>query len=348
MTGPAQETLPPPSDEAFQFYTEHYNQAIRRLSQAFSKELDAPESLLAEARAELDSFTAADCASVFGLGTPFSLAKEFYMDVICANAGAVARLLEKAGRAGEAKDFLFALYDAIRAAGFARGSDFLPNRLDSRTFMPMRRHVDEAYLHRVGFEHPDRVLLCVGDCQTMQLAERIRHGLPLRGIDMAAYQHGLGSLTSSPLGELLEPVGFVFFVNAAANYGVFTVPDYAVRRAEVLDETRALVDWLNSHRPCTSLFVTHVPFGVDNAVEQSGVPREVAMDAVTTFSDEIADILATAPSPALLRFTDYCPFSTGTEAFRDDPDHPAQLHIRLDIMEQIGTAATQVLAQATL
>lgn len=322
-------------------YHGEYGPAIGRLNAAFQPDTDK-DQLLREAHGILARYTPAQCREVFGLGTDFSLAKEFYYDVVCANAGAVARILEQRGQVAEARQFLLDLYGSIAAAGFTRDKDFFMNRLDSRTFMPMRRHLDRDYLKAIGYRHLNNILLCAGDCQTMLLSEKTRHALPLKGIDIAAYQHGIGSLITSPLEALFKPAGYFFFVNAAANQGLFP-NDPAQRRLAGLEEMRKLVAWLQQKQPRLCVFVTHVFFGVDNAVTYNKVPREVAMDAVGPYSDEVAAILGTAPNARLINFRECCPFSPGTEPFRDIPTHPNLLHFRFDIMDALAARVAEAL-----
>ncbi|OPZ29663.1 MAG: hypothetical protein BWZ02_00947 [Lentisphaerae bacterium ADurb.BinA184] len=317
-------------------YQPAFSEAIHRLSAAFAKDDGDKAPLMDEARAVLRDFTPAGCRTVFGLGSRYSLAKEFYYETICCNAAVVARLLEQGGRAGEAKAFLLKLYHEIGAAGFPRAREFFANRLDSRTFMPLRRHIDADYLRAVGIEHPDRVLLCVGDCQTMITAEMVRDRLALPGIDIASYQHGLGSLIASPLETLLQPAGYLYFVNAAANYGIFAKDDS--QREANLESMREIVRWLQGRAPRRSVFVTHVFFGVENAVEKQGVPRAVAMDAVTAFSDEVAEILSQAPNARLIDFRRLCPFTLDRRVFRDNPTSHNLLHFRFETMAKVADA----------
>lgn len=323
-------------------YYPDYGAAIGRLGAAFSKEVAAKEPLLAEARAALARYTPYGCREAFGLGAGFSLAKEFYCDVVCANAGVVARLLEQRGEVAEAKAFLQGLYAEMADAGFSREREFFPNRLDSRTFMPMRRHIDRAYLAAIGYRHLDRVLLCVGDCQTMITAEKVRHALPLPGIDIAAYQHGLGSLIASPLEALFRPAGYFYFVNAAADYGLFA-RDTSQRTAR-LDAMRDIVAWLKARPPRVAVFVTHVFFGIDNAMQHHGVPEANALDAVSRFSDEVAAILATAPNARLINFQEICPFTRDRSVFRDPPESRNLLHFRFDIMDRVAERVAAALA----
>jgi hypothetical protein len=326
-------------------YHKDYGEAIGRLSAAFSKDVEDKAPLLAQARQVLERYTPRGCREVFGLGAGFSLAKEFYCDVVCSNAAVVARLLEQRDEAAEAKAFLQELYADMAAAGFSRDREFFMNRLDSRTFMPMRRHIDRAYLEAIGYRHLDRVLLCVGDCQTMITAEKVRHALPLPGVDIAAYQHGLGSLTASPLGDLFHPAGYLYFVNAAADYGLFARD--SGQRAARLDAMREIVAWLRPRQPRVAVFVTHVFFGVDNAMQYNGVPEANALDAVSRFSDEVAAILGEAPHARLINFQDICPFTRDRSVFRDPPESRNLLHFRFDIMERVAERVALALAPLT-
>jgi len=328
-------------------YNEHYGEAIGRLTAAFRKDETDKAALLADARAMLQDYTFAGCREAFGLDSPFTLAKEMYCDVLACNAAVVARLLEQDGKADEAKAFLLDLYREGQNAGYTRDEQFFLNRLDSRTFMPMRRHIDAAYLEAIGFRHPDRVLLCVGDCQTIQIAEWLRGMLTLPGREFAAYQHSLGSLIDSPLGDLFRPDGYFFFVNAAANLGLYE--HFADKREENLAEIRRMVAWLQEQAPAVCVFVTHVFFGVENAIRMNKVPRTVAEDAVGAYSDEVAALLAEAPNVKLVKFTDVCPLERGLDAFRDNPDRGVLLHFHFDIMHEVArrvAAALQPLERA--
>ena len=324
-------------------YTDEYGRCIGRLNAVFAKDDKPKAPLMAEAREILKTFTPRGCRERFGLGSGYSLAKEFYYDIVGGNAAAVARVLEQVERAEEARSFLFEIYAQILGEGFDRDTEFFANRLDSRTFMPMRRHIDREYLDRIGFRHPDNVLLSVGDCQTMLTSEKIRDQTLLQGMEIASYQHSLGSLIESPLEQLFKPGAFYWFVNAAANYGIFA-RDNSQRQVQ-LDSIRQLVDWLKRRQPRLSLFVTHVYFGIENAIQHNKVPREVAMDAVTTYSDEVAAILAQAPGARLVNFQEICPMTGGTEMFRDDPKRPNLLHFKFDVMERVTKKVTAALAK---
>lgn len=325
-------------------YHTHYGPAIGRLGAAFAADSDK-DKLLAEAYAALKEFTPAGCKAAFGLGSGYSLAKEFYCDIMCTNAAVVARILEQRGEAAQARDFLFELYARIAAAGFTREHEFFLNRLDSRTFMPMRRHIDRAYLEGIGYTHLDNILLCVGDCQTMITSEKVRDTLPLNGIDIAAYQHGLGSLTSSPLAQHFRPVAYYNFVNAAADYGLFA-KDGSQREGQ-LNNVRERVAWLKTQQPKMCVFVTHVFYGVENAIQNNKVPRENAMEACFGFSDEVAAILAEAPNARLINFQEICPFTLDRSVFRDKPTDHNLLHFRFDIMQRVNERLSAVLSELT-
>ncbi len=324
-------------------YWPDYGPAIGRLGATFAKDDTDKTPLMQEALEVLKRYTPAGCREAFGLRAGYSLAKEFYFDVLCANAATVARVLEQQERADEAKAFLRTLYGEMAAAGFTRDREFFMNRLDSRTFMPMRRHIDRAYLEAIGYTHLDRVLLCVGDCQTMIQAEKLRQALPLPGVDIAAYQHGLGSLITSPLEPLFQPAGYFYFVNAAADYGLFA-KDTSGREA-ILNRMREIVAWLQTKQPRLSVFVTHVFFGVENAIEYQGAAREFAMDAVTKFSDEVAAILAEAPNARLINFQELCPFTLDRSVFRDKPTDRNLLHFRFDVMDRVSERVAAVMRE---
>ncbi len=316
-----------------------YEASIQRLQRAFKKDLPDKEPVLDEAREELTRFTPAAFAEKFGLGSNYSLVKEFHYETLCANASAVARILVEREQVDEAKAFCFDLYDRAVAAGFTRDSEFLCNRIDSRTFVPMRRHIDRAYLERIGYRHLDNVLLCVGDCQTVIMAEMIRDRLALPGVDIASYQHALGSLIDSPLEDLFRPAGYLFFVNCAADYALLgQTPD---TRETYLDIPRKIVAWLKDKQPRVSTFVTHVYFGADNAIEQVGSAPEAVEDAVGPFSDEVAEILAEAPNAHLINFQEICPFTRDKSVFRDDPDAGFMLHFDFPIMDAVGARVVE-------
>ncbi len=311
----------------------HYGEAVQRLQQAFVSEGTDPDQLLRESEQMLTSYTPTGCNEQFGPGSGYSLAKEFYCDVIAMNAGVRARVLEKRGDIEQAKSFLLELYDACQANGLGRSAEFLCNRIDSRTFMPMRRHIDAAYLETIGYQHPERALMCPGDCQTIIVSEKIRDNLSLPEIDIAAYQHSLGSLIESPLGDLFNPEAYVFFCNAAADYALFGA--WPGKREQVLAEMQKITDWLKLKRPRVAVFVTHVFFGIDKAIESAGTPEDAAMDSATDFANEVAAILSEAPNARLINFQEICPLVRDTTPFRDEPDSAAQLHFRFDIMDQV-------------
>lgn len=322
--------------------TQRYNRAIMRLGAAFAKELtdQSRASLLAEAKADLAAVTPDHIRERYGLGSGYSLSKEFDCEVYACNSAATARILEQQGRATEAAEFLAGQYRQAQDAGFGRASEFLQNRIDSRSFMPMRRHIDAAYLHRIGYDHLDQVLLCVGDCQTIIQAEKLRDSLPLPGINIAGYQHALGSLQQSPLATLFSPVGYLFFVNSFADFLILHRGTDEGRQKE-FDRMHAIVNWLKT-RPTIrkSVFVTHVFCGVDNAVKAHGVPLDTALAATTAYCDQIAEILAGAPHVELINFQEICPFTRDKSVFRDKPDDANLLHFRFDIMDRVSERIT--------
>ena len=311
-----------------------YDAAIQRLQRAFKKDLPDKEPVLTEAREELARFTPARFAEAFGLGSNYSLVKEFHFEIMCANASAIARILVERDQADQARAFCLDLYDQAVAAGFTRETEFLCNRIDSRTFVPMRKHIDREYLQRVGYDHLDNVLLCVGDCQTVIMAEMVRDHLALPGIDIASYQHALGSLVDSPLEGLFQPAGYLFFVNCAADYAL--LGKTTDTREKYLDIARNIVAWLKQKQPRVSTFVTHVYFGADNAIAQVGSSPEAVEDAVGPFSDEVADILSEAPNANLINFQDICPLTRAKSVFRDDADAAFMLHFDFPIMDAVG------------
>ena len=321
--------------------TAAYEGAIQRMQAAFAKDDADKAPVVEQARRAIEQFSPARCRERFGLGSGFSLAKEFFVEVFATSAASVARIHEQAGRVDEAKAFLLGLYQQAFDAGFTREREFLPNRIDSRTFMPMRRHIDRAYLQAAGYRHPEHALLCVGDCQTLIQAEMVRQAIPLKGIDIAAYQHALGSLIDSPLGDLFKPAGYFFFVNVGTDFAL--LGKRAEAREQFLDIPRKIVAWLKVKQPKVSVFVTHVYFGVDNAVKYLNVPREVAMEAVGAFSDDVAAILAEAPNARLINFQELCPFTLDRAVFRDKPEQPALLHFQFDIMERVAGKVTAAL-----
>ncbi len=321
--------------------TQRYNATIRRIGEAFRKDGGDKAPLLAAAYADMQEFTPRRCRELFALGSKYSLAKEFFYETIAANAAVITRLLEQQGQVEQAKAFMIDLYRTAFDEGFTRGREFLVNRLDSRTFMPLRKHIDAEYLAAIGYTRPDNILLCVGDCQTVIHAEKVRDALPLRGIDIASYQHELGSLLDSPLEHLLHPVGYLYSTKLAADYALLGKSFDA--REKFLQIARDIVAFLHRKGTRRSVFVTHVFFGVDNAVKHVGTPRDVCMDAVTRFSDDVAAILATAPGARLIHFQEICPFTPGTEAFRDDPDSAFMLHFRFDIMDAVHARIAEAL-----
>ncbi len=314
--------------------SERYFATIRRIGEAFSADSGHRDPYLAAAKADLCEFTPERCRETFGLGSRYSLAKEYYYETIAANAAIVTRLLEQKGEAQAAIEFMIALYDRVFAAGFTRQHEFLANRLDSRTFMPLRKYIDANYLRAIGYRHPDNCLLCVGDCQTVIQAEMLRDALPLPGMDIASYQHEPGSLIGSPLDDQLQPGGFLMFCKLAADYALLGKCHQA--RETYLDIARDVVAWLQRKQPCRSIFVTHVFFGVDNAVRLAGAQRAVCLDAVTDFSDEVATIFGQAPGAHLINFQQICPFDPGPACFRDPPDAGYMLHFRFDIMDAVS------------
>ena len=317
----------PPSPEL----TAQYKEAIARLGAAFKADPREHPTIMAQARQAMAAMPPQKIADTFGLGSGYSLAKEFACDILAANAGAVARLLALADHADQARDFLQELYRQAIEAGFDRSREFLLNRIDSRTFMPMRNRIDVGYLHAIGYDQLGRTLLCVGDRQTMIQAEMLRNALPLKGVDIMAYQHLLGSLTSSPLADCFTPIGYFFFVNACADYLIQHrgTPD---GRDKQLDRARSIVAWLKTRPVRRSVFVTHVYCGIDRAIRNSGCSEESALDAVGAFSDEFAAILSEAPGARLINFQEVCPFTRDSSVFRDGPDANNLLHFRFDIM----------------
>jgi len=313
---------------------ERYFATIQRIGEAFKPDSGDKERQLAAACADLREFTPERCVDTFGLGSKYSLAKEFFYETIAANAAIITRILTQRGDVSGARTFMLELYARTFEAGFSRGREFLANRLDSRTFMPMRKHIDREYLAAVGYTHPDNILLCVGDCQTVILAEMLRDTLPLPGMDIASYQHEPGSLIGSPLDGVMGIGGFLMFCKLGNDYAI--LGKRRETREIYLQTARDLVAWLRHKRAKRCVFVTHVFFGVDNAVRHMGLPRDVCMDAVTDFSDELADILAGAPGAHLINFQEICPFDPGPDCFRDDPDTPCMLHFRFDIMDAVS------------
>ena len=210
----------------------------------------------------------------------------------------------------------------------------------------MRRLIDAAYLGQTGFTRLDNVLLCVGDCQTIQLAEWVRYLLPLDGIDLFAYQHSLRTLVSSRLADLLRPVGYFFFVNTGIQYG--GLKDSEGRREQLLDELRFIVEWLSARGPKRSVFVTHAFCAVDHAVNMDGVPRQRADDAVGAFADEAAQIVSRAPGARLVKLTDVCPLCRDTSPFRDDPAATRLIqHYRFPIMAALAERVADGLRDLT-
>jgi len=317
-----------------------YNNSVNRLTAAFDKKIKDKKSMVKDARETLSKFTYSKMRKCFNPHSPFLLEKEFFSDIIACNAAVITRILCLAGKADEAMEQLKDFYRQAYMAGFTRDRSFVLNRLDSRTFMPLRRSITRRYLEEIGFNHLDRILLCTGDCQTMQTAERIRYRLDLKGMDVLAYQHRLGSLAESGLAGCFQPVAYFFFVNAAADYAL--LPD--TTRRSMLDSMQYIVDWLHTTRVKKSIFVTHVYFGVDNVVRFKRVKRSTAIDAVTRYSDDVAAILSRAPNAHLIDFRDIAPLSHGTEAFRDAPDYPVPLHIRFDIMDCVSERIAEALA----
>ena len=317
---------------------QRYGASIGRLGKAFSKELTEKDtsSLIAEAKDILSEVTPERIRDRYGLGSKYSLSKEFEIEVFACNSAAIARIHEQQGRVDEAKDFLIGQYEKAQAAGFDRASEFLQNRIDSRSFMPMRRHIDEAYLRQIGYDHLDRVLLCVGDCQTVIHAEKLRDSLELPGINIASYQHALGSLIQSPLADLFFPAGYLFFDNSFGDFLIMHKCSEEGRQKE-FDRMHGIVNWLKT-RPSLrkSVFVTHVFCGVDNAVKAHGVDLDKALAATTTYCDQIADILSAAPNVELINFQEVCPFTRDKSVFRDNPDDTNLLHFNFDIMDQVS------------
>jgi len=335
---------PKPAKPSFQ---DEYSRGIHRMTAVFdkSKELSQKEPLLAEAREALSKFTYGGLKKHFAVNSPYSLEKEFYADIISSNAAAVVRMLALKGQEDAAKSFLKDMYHKASAEGFTRDRSFIPNRLDSRILMPMRNMIDGGFLKEIGFQHLDNALLCLGDCQTIQLAERLRDSLPLRGIDFMAYQHNLGSLVESGLADLFQLAGFFHFVNAAADYSIWAGGES--HREQHLKEMRSMVEWLHKTKVRRSVFVTHVFFGVDNAVQYNKVVRATAIDAVTKFSDEVAAILSQAPNARLINFQEICPLTFGSEAFRDNPSGSALLHFRFEIMEKVAKQVAGAFSKLT-
>jgi len=322
-----------------------YGNAIGRL-QWTPREADRDEeTVLGEARAMLARYTFRNCRETFGRGAPFSLMKEMYCDVLACNAAVIARSLLRHAGDDAAVSFLTNLYAEGAREGFDRDHEFLLNRLDSRTFVPLRRLIAAAYLRRAGFSRLDNVLLCVGDCQTMQLAEWVRYLLPLNGLDMFAYQHSLRTLVTSGLADLIRPAGYFFFVNTGIQYG--GLKDAEGKRDQLLDELRYIVDWLQQQRPAMSVFVTHAFCGIDQAVKLGGIPRERAIDAATTFADDAAAILARAPGARLVKLTDVCPFCLDASPFRDRTTGPLIQHYHFPIMARVAKLVARELRDLT-
>ena len=330
-----------------QSLADDYGASIQRLETAFRKDDEVDkDAVLAEALAMQERYTPAGCIEQFGLGSGYSLAKEFYCDIIAANAGAAARVLEERGNVEAARRGLLDLYADCAAQGFGRASEFICNRIDSRTFMPMRRHIDRGYLEAIGYGRPEHAMICAGDCQTILLSEKIRDTLSLAGLDIAAYQHGLGSLVDSPLGSLFRAEAYFYFCNAAADYALFGM--WPGKREHVLGEMQKIVDWLHEQRPRVSLFVTHVFFGIDAAISGINTPVDAALDSATEFSDEVAAILAKAPNAALINFQEICPLTRDNSPFRDDSETPVQLHFHFDIMDRVFARVQEALKDAGL
>lgn len=313
--------------------SEAYGAGIQTLNEAFNKESPDKEATLATALEQISRYTPAGCAERFEMGSGYSLAKEFYCDVLAANAGAAVRILSARGDTDAARDLMLDIYRDCAANGFDRRTEFLCNRIDSRTFMPMRRDIDAAYLEAVGFDAPQRSMMCVGDCQTIALAENLRSSLSLDGMNFLAYQHDLGSLLESPLGNHFKPDAYFHFCCTAANYALFGT--WPGKREAILDETRTLTDWLKQESPRLCVFVTHVFFGIDAAIAGANTPEDAAIDSATEFSDEVAEILSDAPNARLINFQDICPFTRDNSPFRDDEDLGVQLHFRFDLMDEV-------------
>ncbi len=311
-----------------------YGSTIVRLQQAFNKDIEDKESLLKEARAAMEKYTLEGLKKEFGLKSHYSLAKELYTDCIFCNAGAVARILTTTNREKEAVDFIFGLYDQLRELGFNRGFSFLPNRLDSRTFMPMRRLMDESYMDKIGFTKRDRIFLAVGDCQTMLLAEKIRDQASLPSFDIIAYQHNLGSMVGSGLTKLFKTKGYFHFVNAAANYAIFPGANKE-RRDSVLAEMQYLVDYVNEQDVDIAVFVTHVFFGAAQSVKCNKTRWEDVMDSLSVFSDEVAAILSKAKNARCINLRDVCPLVIDNGPFRDGEDGINQLHFKFHYYDKI-------------
>ncbi len=322
-----------------------YAEAVQRLQWTPRDAQRTEAQIVAEAREMLDQYTFRGCRERFGLGSPYSLMKEMYCDVIACNAAVVARSLLRNDGDAAAASFLMALYEEALAQGFHRDREFLANRIDSRSFVPMRRLIDAAYLRQAGFTRPDNVLLCVGDCQTMQIAEWLRYLLPLDGIDVFAYQHNLRTLVSSGLSELLRPAGYFFFVNTGIKYG--GLKDAEGCREQMLDDLRFIVEWLAVQKPKRSVFVTHAFCAVDHAIQVEGVPQERAEDALGAFADEAAQIVSRAPGARLVKLTDVCPPCRDTSPFRDDPATRLIQHYRFPIMAVIAKRVADALSDLT-
>ncbi len=311
--------------------TREYEQTIQRIGKTFAKDGKPKDDLVEEARKALERYTPEDCLERFGLGSGYSLAKEFYYETIGANAAVIVRVLETSGKPDEAKAFMIDLYERAFAVGFTRDKEGMVNRFDSRTFMPLRRHIDMDYLRAIGYAHPESAFLCVGDCQTVLIAEKVRDTLPLPGIDIASYQHSIQSLQASPLADLFNPAGYLFFVNAAADR-IFLTDG----RDAVLERMRGIVEFLQARKPQMSIFVTHVFFGMDNAERVFGAKREDIEDAVGPFSDEVAAVLSQAPNAKPINFQEICPLVPDLSPFRDKPDGGVILHFRFDIMDKVA------------
>ena len=167
-------------------------------------------------------------------------------------------------------------------------------------------------------------------------AEKLRDSLELPGINIASYQHALGSLIQSPLATLFNPVGYLFFVNSFADFLIMHKCTPEGRQKE-FERMHNIVNWLKTQPTIEkSVFVTHVYCGVDNAVKNHGTPLDEALAATTTYCDEIAEILSGAPNVELINFQEICPFTRDKSVFRDNPDDTNLLHFQFEVMDGVS------------
>ena len=104
-----------------------YGAAIQALSSAFQKEGVDKDALLKDATDRMTRYTPKGCADRFGLESGYSLAKEFYCDVLATSAGASARILNERDDPDAARAMLFDLYGTCLESGFGRETEFLCN-----------------------------------------------------------------------------------------------------------------------------------------------------------------------------------------------------------------------------